>query len=400
MAMQNALRRRPRILYITADYPPRLGGQSRLSQYLVESLRTAYDVTVYVQQVFLVNEGGVHTLIEPTGETFLGRCARKSESALHVSRALSIAWRLGRDFDLIIAGDSARSSFVASYYAWLFRKKNLINLAHGRDFCWRNFRGIKGRLHRFLLRSNILTIANSNKTKQYLLEKKLAKKTVVIHPAVALERYYPLPDADNPAVQVLQSGSLGKKRPIILTVARLVPRKGIEIVIEALSQIKEDFLYVVAGTGPLQSTFEAKASLVGLGNKILFLGNIDDESLIHYYNACDFFILTPYDILEGDRLDYEGFGMVYLEANACGKPVIGSRTGGIPEAILEGMSGMIVDPKDVKQTAAAIRKLMNDHAFRLHLSAGAREWSKNFGTAVTEKSYLKAIDQVLAGGRQ
>ena len=374
-----------RILYITADYPPRLGGQSQLSQYVIGLLRESFEVIVYLQQDLIVNEPGVFTLNEENKCTLLGKVAKCSRIGLLVSRAFSIAQRAGTDFDLVIAAESERSSIVAGYFSRFFNIKKVVNFAHGRDFSWRTYGGFRGRLHRWFLVNADLTIANSEKTKQRLLECRLAKNVEVIYPPVSLKKFFPS----------VASSKQTFKRRVILTVARLTFRKGVETVLEALAGIEEDFLYLVIGNGPLRGKYERLAAELGLGKRVVFLGNVNDEELRHYLQACDFFVLTPYEIYKGELLDYEGFGMVYLEANACGKPVIGTRTGGVAESILEGVSGFIVDPKDILQTRLAIHRLLTDIDLRKKLSLGALEWAKKFDILAVGDKYKRVLEKVL-----
>jgi phosphatidylinositol alpha-1,6-mannosyltransferase len=97
---------------------------------------------------------------------------------------------------------------------------------------------------------------------------------------------------------------------------------------------------------------------VGVSDRVIFAGPVADEELPAYYNACDVFVM-PSRQFEG-REGVEGFGIVFLEASACAKPVIGGRSGGVNEAITDGVSGLLVDPLDVKALADAVVGLLLD----------------------------------------
>ncbi|MBI4262150.1 glycosyltransferase family 4 protein [Candidatus Uhrbacteria bacterium] len=147
----------------------------------------------------------------------------------------------------------------------------------------------------------------------------------------------------------------GKK--ILLTVARLVRRKGIDLVIEAVAKIKEQFpdlAYVIVGDGPEREALKTQCQMSNV--KCLFVGSISDAERATWYDCCDVFIMTPRQI----GGDVEGFGLVYLEANLFGKPVIGSRSGGVPEAVVDGETGILVPENDPAAIADAIVKLMAD----------------------------------------
>ncbi len=158
----------------------------------------------------------------------------------------------------------------------------------------------------------------------------------------------------------------GKK--ILLTVARLVERKGVDLVLEALRYLHEtkfsameNVVYVIVGDGPERKNYEL--GIINYELPVLFVGAVSDNELAAWYEACDVFIMTPRKI----GPDVEGFGLVYLEANAFGKPVIGSRTGGVPEAVIDGETGLLVDESDVDGIANAIQRLFSDDAFRKKL---------------------------------
>ena len=103
-------------------------------------------------------------------------------------------------------------------------------------------------------------------------------------------------------------------------------------------------------------------------NQIKFL--FGDDELSKYYRACDVFIMPSREIPE--RGDAEGFGIVYLEANACGKPVIGGRSGGVPSAILDGVTGLLVNPLSTEEISGSLRKLLLNNELAKKLGANGR----------------------------
>ena len=147
-------------------------------------------------------------------------------------------------------------------------------------------------------------------------------------------------------------------RRVLLTVGRLVQRKGIDRVIEALPAIVSavpELVYVVLGVGPDLERLQKLAEIQGVAERVRFVG---DRETAPFYHACDVFIMASRHIVE--KGDVEGFGIVYLEANACGKPVVGGRSGGVPDAVVDGETGLLVDPNDVTAIAAAVTRLLDD----------------------------------------
>ncbi|RMF57698.1 MAG: glycosyltransferase family 1 protein [Bacteroidetes bacterium] len=146
-------------------------------------------------------------------------------------------------------------------------------------------------------------------------------------------------------------------RPTLLTISRLVPRKGLDTVLQALPRVAEavpQVVYLIGGTGPDRPRLERLAHELGVASHVRFCGRIPDDDLPTYYSAADVFVMPS-------RLDpphVEGFGIVFLEANACGTPVVGAHTGGIPDAIVDGETGLLVPPDDPAALARALTGLL------------------------------------------
>jgi phosphatidylinositol alpha-1,6-mannosyltransferase len=146
-------------------------------------------------------------------------------------------------------------------------------------------------------------------------------------------------------------------RPLLLTVGRLVRRKGVDTVLRALPSIAKhcpDVAYVVVGTGPDQARLERLAARLKVLDRVRFVGEVDHDRLPLYYSAADLFVMPARE----DPPDVEGFGLVFLEANACGTPVIGARTGGIPDAIVDGETGLLVPPNAPEALAEAATRIL------------------------------------------
>jgi phosphatidylinositol alpha-1,6-mannosyltransferase len=155
---------------------------------------------------------------------------------------------------------------------------------------------------------------------------------------------------------------------LLITVGRLVPRKGHDRVIRALAAIASDlpaFKYIIVGRGPEQGALAKLAADLNLQERVVFAGYIPDEQLNRYYNLADIFVMPNYDI----GGDIEGFGMVFLEANAAGKPVVAGRSGGATEAVVHGETGFLVDPEDDGELRETLRALITNGTLRQNLGA-------------------------------
>jgi phosphatidyl-myo-inositol dimannoside synthase len=161
----------------------------------------------------------------------------------------------------------------------------------------------------------------------------------------------------------------------LLTVARLDDRhKGIDTVLRAMPMIAAavpDVRYVVAGDGRLRPELEALAERLGCRERVLFPGRVSEADLAALYARCTAFVLASRDRPEEGGV--EGFGLVFLEANSFGKPVLGGNSGGIPDAVLDGVTGLLVDPEDETDVARQAIRLLTDGALAASLGNRGRE---------------------------
>ena len=167
---------------------------------------------------------------------------------------------------------------------------------------------------------------------------------------------------------------------ILLTLSRLVKRKGHRTVIEALKPLiskNPNIFYLIAGIGDKSYEQELKhyVKKLNLEKNINFLGYISESRKKIIYNLCDLYIMTsmPTD----ERGDSEGFGITFLEANACGKPVIGTNVGGISDAINDGFNGFLIKPNDSLELKKKIIDIINNKKLYKTLSENSINHIKN-----------------------
>jgi phosphatidyl-myo-inositol dimannoside synthase len=186
--------------------------------------------------------------------------------------------------------------------------------------------------------------------------------------------------------------------PIVLTAARLVKKKGHETLLRSVRLIVEDFpglRYVIAGDGPERPSLERLVVELGLSGHVIFAGDVPHEQLGEYYRSSDVFAMANCTDVGGD---IESFGMTFVEANACGKPVIGGRSGGTDAAVLEGTTGLLCKPGDPEEFAAALRLLLRDPGMCQRLGeSGAHRAQEQFQWESRARE-LHAITQALLPG--
>jgi len=214
-------------------------------------------------------------------------------------------------------------------------------------------------------------IANSEFTKKELLKiGVLEEKITLIYPCLDPDDYK-TPSAEE-IKKIREKYHLNNKK-VLLTVGRLVARKGQDKVIEALPEIlKEipDLLYLVAGDGEYRKNLENLVKQNNLEKNVIFTGRAEDSELPALYSLSDVFIMIPRELEDGD---VEGFGMVYLEANYFGKPVIGSDSGGAGEAVERGINGLLVNPEKEEEIKRAVFKIFKDEHLYKELSGEGKK---------------------------
>jgi len=150
-----------------------------------------------------------------------------------------------------------------------------------------------------------------------------------------------------------------KEKKVIITVSNLGERKGHDMVLKALPEVIKvipNLIYFIVGTGSTRGSLEELVKSLGLDNYVKFLGYTPKKYLPSYYHLSDLFIMPNREV--GSSV--EGFGIVFIEANACKKPVIAGRSGGALDAVVDGKTGLLVNPEDRIDIAKALIKLLSN----------------------------------------
>lgn len=153
------------------------------------------------------------------------------------------------------------------------------------------------------------------------------------------------------------------EKPIVLFVGRLVPYKGVDVLLEALSRL--DAATMIVGDGPQRTALEAQARALGMSERVTFLGSVGDDELAALYRACDVFVLPSVT-------RQEAFGVVQLEAMAAGKPVVSTDVGtGVAWVNRDGETGFVVPPRDAAALGDAVCRVLGNATLRLNMGNAA-----------------------------
>ncbi len=285
-------------------------------------------------------------------------------------------------FDAVHGARSLPEGLVAWIMARLLRKP-LVVYCHGEELTtWG--RGRKFRTMLWVYRHADANIANSEYTLEEMVKLGVRRETItLIYPGVETERFRPgLPCDDLKQTIGLQTG-----QKLILSVGRLVRRKGFDQVIRSLPELVKqgiDVHYALIGIGEDWDYLSDLAKQQGMADRLHLLGHASPEDLPRWYNACDVFVMANREI-NGDT---EGFGMVFLEAAACGKPAIAGDAGGTGAAVVDGVTGFRVDGTQVEPLVSALSSILSDSELAARLGQAGLDRAKDEFSwdAVAEKT--------------
>jgi glycosyltransferase involved in cell wall biosynthesis len=321
------------------------GGIQVYSAFFLKAIQNIYPLSQY--DIFLkhdVNTSSDIPYLPDTRFHFAGASPLQIRTPIFVSQIISQGF-LQRP-DLII---STHLNFtVAAYWLKLLTGIPYWTIAHGIDAWNITNPALKKALHHA-----DLILAVSGYTKQRMIkEQKLDPSKIVILPnTFDANRFKIAPKPD----YLLKQYKLKPEQPIILTVARLadVERyKGYDQVLRAIPQIRQiipDIHYIIAGKGSDRKRVEQIIAELELQDCVTLAGFVPDEQLCDYYNLCDVFAMPS---------KREGFGIVYLEALACGKPVLGGNQDGAVDALCHGELGALINPDDIKEIAQTLIQIL------------------------------------------
>ncbi len=352
-----------RTLVVTNDFPPRQGGIQTYVEALV--CRQAADSVV----VFAPSWEGARaydaklpfpivrhrrSLILPTADI------RRRVGALAREYGCDRAW-FGAAAPLALLAPALRDNGI----------ERIMASTHGHETGWAQLPIARQVLRRLAAGVDVVTyITQFTRT---ALEPVLAGVTTLAHlpPGVDATAFHP--NADGASVR--RQLGLGADVPVVACVSRLVARKGQDVLIQAWPQVRSrcpQAVLLLVGGGPDERRLRGIVARLRVGG-VHFVGGVSWPKLPSYYAACDVFAMPCRTRRAG--LDVEGLGMVYLEAAACARPVIAGTSGGAPEAVRHGVTGLVVeDPRSSESVAASVLELLEDRERAAVMGAAGRSW--------------------------
>ena len=357
-----------RILILTPEFPPDFGGIGTHCHEMAKHWSNEAEVTVLALTTAQARARGAGTFELVTVRTATSRAVRLWRWVREIRRLIA-----AEPFDVVYVGHW-RSCGVAYRIAAARceRPPHYVQAIHGAEVLYL-VRSRRKALMRGLFRWTVAPADRLVALGEYqagLLDQLgILRDRVFVSPEGVDPSQFQKPDTEEAMTRIRERHGLEGRR-VMLTVARLAPHKGHDMVIRALPAILSsvpDAVYLVVGSGSNEAPLRRLAAEVGVAQHVRFAGFVPEHDLATYYYLCDLFIM-PSRELDGDT---EGFGIVFAEAAACGKPTIGGRTGGILEAIQEGHTGVLVEPTSTAEIAeAATRLLSNDDLARRMGEAG------------------------------
>lgn len=216
----------------------------------------------------------------------------------------------------------------------------------------------------------LITAASDFTANAFLNASGINRDVRIVPNAVNFKRF----QKDNSVSKVREELGLNKDDNLILGVGGLKERKGFDVLIQAFALVKEEIsnsMLVIAGDGPLRKNLGELVENLALQTSVKFIGNVYGDKLVSLYQSCDLFSLSP----RKTNSHFEGFGIVYLEASSCGKPIVATRSGGVADAVLDGQTGILVDEDDVNGVAKAIKELLENKSLARKLGEQGRKFA-------------------------
>ena len=353
----------PRVLLVTNDFPPRPGGIQSFLHGLVEQL-SPDDVVVFTSRWRGCEEwdaGQPFTVVRhPTSVLLPTPGVRRRATALLREHDCTAAW-FGAAAPLGLLAPALRRAGA----------RRIVATTHGHEAGWAATPGARQVLRHIAGSVDVLT---------YLGDYTRARLAQAVGPEndAKLQRLTPGVDSDafRPGLGAAVRDELGLiDRPVVVCVSRLMPRKGQDVLIRALPAVQRvvpGTALLLVGGGPHRTALSKLADSAGVASSVVFTGSVSWPLLPAYYEAGDVFAMPCRTRLGG--LDVEGLGIVFLEAAACGLPVVAGDSGGAPDAVVDGDTGCVVDGRSVDAVAAAVTDLLVERDKAAAMGARGRAW--------------------------
>jgi phosphatidylinositol alpha-1,6-mannosyltransferase len=356
-----------RVLLVTNDFPPRLGGiQSYLAELVTRLATTGeHTLTVYTPQwkdaeTFDARAAGYHVVRHPGTLMLPVPTVDARMRRLIAEHGIDTVW-FGAAAPLGLLAHRARQAGATRVLA----------STHGHEVGWSMLPLARSVLRRIGEDSDVVTFVSRYTRGRFASAFGPQAALEHLPPGVDTERFRPDPVS---RAELRTRYGLGQ-RPTVVCLSRLVPRKGQDVLIRALPSIRQRVdgaALVIAGGGPYLAALRQLAERFGVGDHVTFTGGVPAADLPAYHAMADVFAMPCRT--RGAGLDVEGLGIVFLEASATGVPVIAGSSGGAPETVRHNKTGMVVDGRSVNQVADAVIELLADPDRAAAMGAAGRDW--------------------------
>ena len=373
----------PSVLLVTNDFGPRAGGIETFVMGLLERIPKG-EVIVYTSHQSSTGEYDRRWRDEYGVEVVRD----KSSILLPTPRVIRNLQKLIRRRNLSTVWFGAAAPLGVSA-RWLRKAgaEHIVALTHGHEVWWSKVWPFSLAISEIARNVDVVTYLGDFTQQAIARRFKDQNKLIKIAPGIDTEHFRPLDGRE------LREKYGIADRATIVSVGRLVHRKGQDRLVEAmplvLKEIPEAHL-VFIGEGPHRKRLDELVKKFKLENHVTFIGRIQYSDLPRHFSLGDIFAMPSRSRLFG--LEVEGLGIVYLEASACGLPVVGGNSGGAPDAVKEGITGFVVDGNKLPEIADRIITLLKDDELRNQMGNAGRSW------AMEEwqwKRWSQAFNQVL-----
>lgn len=363
------------VLIFSIEFPPHLGGAATYARNLCVGLsETGQDVTVLTisRRQEVETEARIDKALLESNRIAVKRVRFIPKIYLLVMARSLRRLVSQRNFSALIIADSGAQKSSAFFLrlpdmpAWTVFHGSEGGNYFGKSTLPLRLLGAPARMRKLFSRLNgCVAVSHWIRSQMVGLLPELEGRCKVVHHGVEFdERVLAVSRNDAKA-----SLDIDTSKHVVFSASRLIDEKGQDVLLRAFAiAAKEDpdLFLVIAGDGPARPGLEALAAAEGVSDRVLFMGKLDSPRMTTCYRACDVFA-------QPSRYPFDSFGLVYLEANACGRAVIAGNIAGIPESVEDGVSGFLVDPLDTDRISRLLLKFVRDKEFRSRLERGALE---------------------------
>lgn len=356
------------ILILTSEFPPQSGGIGNHAFNLAKGLQNnKYHVTVLSD--IRSENGEAEREFDESCEFDVVRIPRDKIMLFSYVKRVRTAFFLSQSNNIILS--SGKFSLWLGAFLSFFRKAKFFAVVHGSEIKLQN-KFLRKIVHLSLRRfDKIITVSNYTKS---LLPSDLTNTTVIFNGFNMKIPIKPLPEK--------------MPMPVLITVGNVTKRKGQENVIKAIPKLLKkypDLKYHIVGIPTEKRKLKKLILELGVEKSVIFEGEVSENTKIELLQNADVFVMLSQKTKSGD---VEGFGIAILEANILGVPAIGSTNCGIEDAIKNGVSGKLIDSKDIYAFENALEEILNNYDV---YSQGAKSWASNFTWDRVIKKYLRVL---------